>query len=95
MFTVSAAEIRIRLECHDSALIAETVQKIIDTVREHGTEANVITVAWCGSNEADSLGPVPQQVHTRSIEISNPTPKSIDVLLQLELPEGVELAVSL
>lgn len=92
MFIISTEQnIRLKLKSCDTALIGETVNKIIETVIANGTEANVITVVWSGGNEAD----VNEQPSTRYIQLSNPTPEAMEVLLQLELPEGVELALSL
>lgn len=98
MLTISfRSSLRIKLECRSAALIGETVQKIVDVVRAHGSETNVVTVTWGGSgiNGANPAGQFRRQSSTRFIEISNPTPQIANFLLLLDVPEGVELAVSL
>lgn len=97
--------IRIRLKSYDHRLIDETCQKIVDTAIRTGasiigpiplpTKNEVFVVnksAFVDKNAREHFG---LKTHKRLIDIVNPTNQTIDSLMHLELPAGVEVEVKM
>lgn len=97
--------IRIRLKSYDHRLIDETSQKIVDTAIRTGasivgpiplpTKREVYVVnksTFTDKNARDHFGLL---IHKRLIDIVNPTNQTIDSLMHLELPAGVEVEVKM
>lgn len=97
--------IRIRLKAYDHRLIDDTCQKIIDTAIRTGasivgpvplpTKQEVFAVnksSFVEKNARDHFG---LKTHKRLIDIINPTNQTIDSLMHLELPAGVEVEVKM
>ncbi|MFH0979639.1 MAG: 30S ribosomal protein S10 [Candidatus Roizmanbacteria bacterium] len=97
--------IRIRLKSYDHRLIDDTCQKIVDTAIRTGasivgpiplpTKKEVYVVnkaAFIDKNAREHFGLI---IHKRLIDIINPTNQTIDSLMHLELPAGVEVEVKM
>jgi len=97
--------IRIRLKAYDHRLIDDTCQKIVDTAIRTGaavsgpiplpTKKEVYVVnksTFIDKNSREHFGLL---THKRLIDIINPTNQTIDSLMHLELPAGVEVEVKM
>lgn len=97
--------IRIKLKSYDHSLIDETCQKIVDTTIRTGasiigpiplpTKKEVYIVnkaSFIDKNAREHFG---LKIHKRLIDIINPTNQTIDSLMHLELPAGVEVEVKM
>jgi len=97
--------IRIKLRSYDYRIIDETCQKLIDTAVRTGasvvgpiplpTKTEVFVVnkaAFIDKNSREHFG---LKTHKRVIDITNPTNQTIDSLMHLELPAGVEVEVKM
>ncbi|GAB4219014.1 MAG: 30S ribosomal protein S10 [Candidatus Microgenomates bacterium] len=97
--------IRIKLKSYDHRLIDETCQKLVDTAIRTGasiigpiplpTKNEVFVVnksTFTDKNARDHFG---LKTHKRLIDIVNPTNQTIDSLMHLELPAGVEVEVKM
>jgi small subunit ribosomal protein S10 len=83
-------KIRIRLKAYDHEIIDQSARKIVDTVTRTGARV---------------AGPVPLPTeksvycvirsHKRLIDILDPTPKTVDSLMRLDLPAGVDIEIKL
>jgi len=79
-----AQKIRIKLKSYDHNLVDKSAEKIVKTVRSAGA---VVT------------GPIPlptnKKIFTvlKSLDIYSATPKTIDALMKLELPSGVDVEI--
>lgn len=97
--------IRIKLRSYDYRIIDETCQKLIDTAVRTGasvvgpiplptkTEVFVVDRAtFIDKNSREHFG---FKTHKRVVDITNPTNQTIDSLMHLELPAGVEVEVKM
>lgn len=98
-------KIRIRLKAYDHELIDASAQKIVETAKRTGatvsgpiplpTEKQVITILRAVHKYKDSREQFEQRTHKRLIDILNPTPKTVDSLMRLNLPAGVDIEIKL
>ncbi|HBV04807.1 30S ribosomal protein S10 [Mammaliicoccus lentus] len=98
-------KIRIRLKAYDHRMIDQSAEKIIETAKRSGaqvsgpiplpTEKSVYTVIRAVHKYKDSREQFEQRTHKRLIDILNPTPKTVDALMGLNLPSGVDIEIKL
>jgi len=98
-------KIRIRLKSYDHTLIDQAAQKIVEIARLQGaeisgpiplpTEKEIVTILRAVHKYKDSREQFEYRTHKRLIDILKPTPKTISVLQELELPAGVEIEVKI
>ena len=80
-------------------------QKIVETAKRSGadvsgpiplpTEKSVYTIIRAVHRYKDSREQFEQRTHKRLIDIVNPTPKTVDALMGLNLPSGVDIEIKL
>lgn len=97
--------IRIRLKSYDHRLIDETCQKIVDAAVRTGasiigpiplpTKTEVYAVNKSPFIDKDAREHFGLKTHKRLIDLVNPTNQTIDTLMHLELPAGVEVEVKM
>ncbi|MBF2751785.1 MULTISPECIES: 30S ribosomal protein S10 [Staphylococcus] len=98
-------KIRIRLKAYDHRVIDQSAEKIVETAKRSGadvsgpiplpTERSVYTVIRAVHKDKDSREQFEQRTHKRLIDIVNPTPKTVDALMGLNLPSGVDIEIKL
>ncbi|MBS3942927.1 MAG: 30S ribosomal protein S10 [Dethiobacter sp.] len=98
-------KIRIRLRAFDHQLLDQSAGKIVETARRTGaevsgpvplpTERNLYTVIRAPHKYKDSREQFEIRTHKRLIDILEPTPKTIDALMRLDLPAGVDIEIKL
>ncbi len=103
--TVAGQKIRIRLKAYDHEVIDTSARKIVDTVTRTGakvagpvplpTEKNVFCVIRSPHKYKDSREHFEMRTHKRLIDIVDPTPKTVDSLMRLDLPAGVDIEIKL
>ena len=103
--TVAGQKIRIRLRAYDHEVIDSSARKIVDTVTRTGakvagpvplpTEKNVYCVIRSPHKYKDSREHFEMRTHKRLIDILDPTPKTVDSLMRLDLPAGVDIEIKL
>ena len=59
------------------------------------TERSVYTVLTAPNGEKDIREQFEMRVHKRLIDIVDPTPKTVDALMRLDLPAGVDIEIKL
>lgn len=97
--------IRVRLKAYDHRLIDETCQKLVGTAVNTGarvvgpiplpTKKEIYVVNKSPFTDKDSRDHFGFRIHKRLIDIINPTNQTIDSLMHLELPAGVEVEVKM
>ncbi|HHY77063.1 MAG TPA: 30S ribosomal protein S10 [Clostridiales bacterium] len=102
---MSKQKIRIRLKAFDHHLIDQSAQKIVETAKRTGakvsgpvplpTQKEIITILRAVHKYKDSREQFEIRTHKRLIDILNPTPKTVDALMRLELPAGVDIELKL
>ena len=97
--------IRIRLKAYDHQLIDSSAAKIVETAKRNGaqvsgpiplpTQREIITILRAVHKYKDSREQFERRTHKRLIDIMNPTQKTVEALMSLELPAGVEIEMKL
>lgn len=100
---VATQRIRIKLRSYDHNLIDRSADRIVRTVKQTGavisgpiplpTERSVYTVLRSPHVDKKSREQFEARVHKRLIDIFSSTQKTIDALMRLELPAGVDVEV--
>lgn len=97
--------IRVRLKSYDARVIDQCCQQILDTAIRTGakvvgpvplpTDRSVITVQKSPFTDKDSQEHFEIRTHKRLVDIIEPTDKTIDSLMHLELPAGVDIEIKM
>jgi small subunit ribosomal protein S10 len=98
-------KIRIRLKSYDHQLIDQSAEKIVETAKRTGarvsgpiplpTKKEIITILRAVHKYKDSREQFEMRTHKRLIDILRPSPKTVEALMGLELPAGVEIEIKL
>ena len=100
-----AQSIRIRLKAFDHEIIDQSTRKIVETVTRTNatirgpiplpTDKHRYTVIRSPHKDKDSREHFEMRTHKRLIDILDPTPKTVDSLMRLDLPAGVDIEIKL
>ena len=96
-------KIRIRLKAYDHKLLDQSVSEIVDTARETGakiagpiplpTEINKFCVLRSPHVDKKSREQFEMRTHKRLLDILDPTPKTVDAFMRLDMPAGVDVVL--
>lgn len=102
---MAGQKIRIKIKAYDHNLIDLSAEKIVETVKKTGTKVSgpiplptdkeVITILRATHKYKDSREQFELRTHKRLIDIYNPTSKTVDSLMRLDLPAGVDISIKL
>ena len=102
---MASQKIRITLKAYDHQLIDQSAQRIVDTAKRSGasvsgpipmpTRKEIITILRATHKYKDAREQFEQRTHKRRIDILNPSDKTVDALMKLDLPAGVDIKVAL
>ncbi|MDP2720874.1 MAG: 30S ribosomal protein S10 [bacterium] len=102
---MSKGRLRVRLKSYDARVLDDSAEEILDTAIRTGakiagpiplpTEKEVITVTTSPHVDKDAREQFEIRTHKRLIDIIEPTPKTLDALMHLELPAGVDIEVKM
>ena len=102
---MAGQKIRIKLKAFDHNLIDISAEKIVETVKKTGTkvsgpiplptEKEIVTILRATHKYKDSREQFELRTHKRLIDIFNPTSKTVDSLMKLDLPAGVDNSIKL
>ena len=100
---MAAQKIRIKLKSYDHTLIDKSAEKIIKTVKSTGavvsgpiplpTKRTLYTVLRSPNVDKKSREQFEMRSHTRLIDILNSSNRTVDSLMKLELPAGVDVEI--
>jgi small subunit ribosomal protein S10 len=98
-------KIRIRLKAFDHNILDQSAEKIVQTAKSTGakvagpvplpTEKDIITVLRAPHKYKDAREQFEIRTHKRLIDIISPSPKTVDALMRLDLPAGVDIEIKL
>ena len=98
-------KIRIRLKAYDHTALDQSAAKIVETAKRTGaqvsgpiplpTEKNIYTILRSPPVNKDSREQFEMRTHKRLVDILEPTPKTVDALMRLDLPAGVDIEIKL
>ena len=104
--TVATSEkIRIRLKAYDHVVLDQSAEKIVDTAKKTGAKVSgpipkkkkkeIVTILRSPHKHKDSREQFEMRTHKRVIDILYPTQKTVDTLMKVELPAGVDIEIKL
>ncbi len=98
-------KIRIKLKAYEHSLIDQSALRIVETAKRTGarvsgpiplpTEKEVVTILRSPHKDKDSREQFEMRTHKRLIDILSPTPRTVDALMRLDLPAGVDIEIKL
>lgn len=96
-------KLRIKLISYDHRLIDESAARIVEAAKKTGaqvsgpiplpTEREVFTIIRSPHKHKDSREQFERRTHKRLIEIVDPNPATIDALMHIDLPSGVDIVL--
>ena len=96
---------RITLKAYEHQLVDASAKKIIETVKKTGaqvsgpvplpTKKEIVTILRAVHKYKDSREQFEMRTHKRLIDILRPSNKTVEALMGLELPAGVEIEIKL
>ena len=102
---MESQRIRIRLKAFDYRLIDQSALEIVDTAKRTGavvrgpvplpTKMERFTLLVSPHSDKDARDQFELRTHKRVMDILNPTDKTVDALMKLELPAGVDVQIKL
>ncbi|MBI5399806.1 30S ribosomal protein S10 [Candidatus Saganbacteria bacterium] len=97
--------IRIRLKSYDHRVIDQSASKIVDTAKRAGadvsgpvplpTDKQIYCVLRSPHVDKKSREHFEIRTHKRMIDIIDPPPQTVDALMQLDLPSGVDIEIKM
>ena len=98
-------KIRIKLKAYEHNLIDQSSERIVETAKRTGakvsgpiplpTEKESVTILRAPHKYKDSREQFEMRTHKRLIDIHNPNPRTVDAMMKLDLPAGVEIEIKL
>ncbi|MCI8435119.1 MAG: 30S ribosomal protein S10 [Clostridia bacterium] len=102
---MASQKIRIKLKAYDHDLIDQSAARIVETAKRTGTKVSgpiplptdreVVTILRAVHKYKDSREQFETKTHKRLIDIYNPSAKTVDSLMKLDLPAGVDIQIKL
>ena len=97
------AKLKIRLKSYDHRLLDLSAKKIVDSVKKTGskvngpiplpTEKEIFTILRSPHVNKDSREQFERRTHKRLIQIIDPNAKTIDALMHIDLPSGIDIVL--
>lgn len=98
-------KIRIRLKAYDHQVLDQSAERIVETAKRTGakvsgpvplpTRKEIMTVLRAPHKYKDAREQFEMRTHKRLIDILMPTSKTVDALMRLDLPAGVDIEIKL
>lgn len=102
---MATQKIRIRLKAYEHNLLDQSAEKIVETAKNTGarvagpvplpTEKDVVTILRAPHKYKDSREQFEIRTHKRLLDIINPSQKTVDALMRIDLPAGVDIEIKL
>lgn len=96
-------KIRIRLKAYDHTLLDKSTEKIVKTAKNTGamvcgpiplpTRRSLYTVNKSVHVDKKAREQFEIKVHKRIVDLLNSTPKTVDALMKLDMPAGVDIEI--
>ena len=102
---VGSEKMRIRLKAYDAVILEKSAEQIVETAKRTGakvsgpiplpTEKEIVTILRSPHKHKDSREQFEMRTHKRLIDILYPTQKTVDSLMKIDLPAGVDIEIKL
>ena len=100
---MAQGKIRVRLKSYDSTIIDTAAQKIVEAAKRNGskvsgpiplpTDKEIVTILRAVHKYKDSREQFEMRTHKRLIDVIEPGQKTVEALMSIELPAGVEIEI--
>ena len=98
-------KMRIRLKAYDHVVLEQAATKIVEVARKTGsavsgpiplpTEKEIITILRSPHKDKDSREQFEMRTHKRVIDVLSPNQATVDALMSIDMPAGVDIEVKL
>ena len=98
-------KMRIRLKAYDHVVLEQAAAKIVEVARKTGsevsgpiplpTEKEIITILRSPHKDKDSREQFEMRTHKRVIDVIAPNQATVDALMSIDMPAGVDIEVKL
>ena len=98
-------KMRIRLKAYDHVLLEQSAAKIVEVARKTGSEVvgpiplptkkEIVTILRSPHKHKDSREQFEMRTHKRVIDVINPTQATVDALMSIDMPAGIDIEVKL
>ncbi len=102
---MNSQKIRVKLKAYDHRLLDQFTKEIVDTAKRTGatvsgpiplpTQKTIYTVLRSPNIDKKSREQFEMRTHKRLIDILDPTPKTVDEFMKLDMPAGVDVDLKL
>jgi len=102
---MASQKIRIKLKAYDHEILDTSAARIVEVVKKTGTKVTgpiplptdreIITILRATHKYKDSREQFEMRTHKRLIDIYSPSSKTVDSLMKLDLPAGVDIQIKL
>ena len=102
---VGSEKMRIRLKAYNHVLLEKSAEQIVETAKRTGskvsgpiplpTQKEIVTILRSPHKHKDSREQFEMRTHKRVIDILYPTQKTVDSLMKIDLPAGVDIEIKL
>ena len=102
---MATQKIRIKLKAYDHDLIDQSAKRIIEAAEKTGsqvsgpiplpTEREIVTILRSPHKYKDSREQFETRTHKRLIDIYSPSVKTVESLMKLDLPAGIDIKIKL
>ncbi len=102
---MASQKIRIKLKAYENKLIDQSAEKIVETAKRTGasvsgpiplpTEKEIVTILRAPHKYKDAREQFELRTHKRLIDILSPSSKTVDALMKIDLPAGVDIEIKL
>ena len=98
-------KIRVRLKSYDSTIIDAAAAKVVDVAKRNGskvsgpiplpTDKEIVTILRAVHKYKDSREQFERRTHKRLIDVYNVNQRTVDAMMKLDLPAGVDIEIKL
>ena len=102
---MASQKIRIKLKAYEHKLIDQSAEKIVETAKRTGaqvsgpiplpTQKEIVTILRAPHKYKDAREQFEMRTHKRLIDILNPSAKTVEALMKIDLPAGVDIEIKL
>ena len=105
MAKVETKKMRIRLKAYDHVVLEQAASKIVEVAKKTGSEVSgpiplptrkeIVTILSSPHKDKDSREQFEMRTHKRVIDVIAPNQATVDALMSIDMPAGVEIEVKL
>jgi small subunit ribosomal protein S10 len=98
-------KMRIRLKAYDHVLLEQSATKIVEVARKTGSEVvgpiplptkkEIVTILRSPHKHKDSREQFEMRTHKRVIDVLAPNQATVDALMSIDMPAGIEIEVKI